>query len=221
MSKKIIKMGESELPPPGDERRDELLKRTDNLQEASEKLSDKNEVYKIDPKAVEIERELANLYDPSMLTILGVSNKQPGWAYSWANAVNQSGLQVMMKKYDGWIVVSGKDPECMEHKTADGTRRVADVLLMKLPVEKFKKLQERDALKRERQQRGVAAELEAMGRKYRHKGLKVHTPNTNSDSRGFVTQEATYDPRRAMVEKEAERQLGEQMRKEIPGLPIK
>ena len=222
MSKKTIRMGDSRLPPPGDARREELSKRTDNLQEAAETLANEQEVYAMDPEspALTPDRELAKLFDSRTMSMLTVSNPQPGWRYSWANAVNQSGLQVMMKKYEGWQVVSGPDVECTEHKGPDGTRRVADVLLLKIPEAQYQRLAERDAIRRDRQQRGVAAELEALGHKYRDKGLKVHTPNTEISKHGFVKSEQTYDPRRAMIEKEARTQLGHMVKEEIPGVPI-
>lgn len=221
MSKKI-RMGKSELPPPGDERREELIRRTDALQEAGEKLANEQELYNIDPNApaMQPDRELMDLFDPSTMSMLTVSNPQPGWRYSWANAVNQSGLQVMMKKYEGWQVVSGTDKEAIEHKGADGTRRVADVLLLKLPEAQYKRLAERDAIRRDRQQKGVAAELEALGHKYRDKGITVHTPNTGTSQHGFVKTEQTNDPRRAMVVQEAGRQLGEMSKTQIPGVPL-
>ena len=224
--KKVLKMGDDALPPPGDERREVLAERTDDLQEKAETLADEQEVHKIDPKAMELDRELAQNWDPATMSIMNVSNKQPGWVYSWANATSQSGLQVMMKKYDGWMVVSGTDREAIEHKTADGTRRIADVLLMKIPLEKKEQLDRRDALKRERIQRGVAAELEAMGRKHRDKGLIVHTSemSTNEGSsqrdKGFSRQTQTNDPRRRMVEKEATRVLGNMSKERIPGVPL-
>jgi len=220
--KKIIPMGDAALPPPGDERREELAKRTDDLQEAGEKLADEQELYKVDPNApaMQPDRELMNMFDPGTMSMLTVSHPQPGWRYTWANRVNQSGLQVMMKKYDGWQVVSGPDKECIEHKSADGTRCIADVLLMKLPEKQFKKLEHREAIRRDRQQRGVAAELESLGHKYRDKGIVVHTPNTGTSAHGFVKSQVTTDPRGAMIQQEAGRQLGEMVKEQIPGVPI-
>lgn len=222
--KRIIKAGDGALPPPGDERRDELKRREDMLQGFAEKLSAEQEVHAIDPKALEVDRELAQHFDPVSLSMLRVTNMQPGWEYTWQNAVNQSGLQVMMKKYDGWQVVSGSDPEAIEHKTADGTRRIGDVLLMKIPTDRKHQLDRRDELRRERVQRGVSAELEDLGRKMQGRGLRVHTPNTDSSDRGFMTQEQTYDPRRRFirdtVQAEASRVIGEKLREEVPGVPI-
>lgn len=220
--KKIIPMGDSTLPPAGYERTEELARRTDELEEVGEKLANEQELYAIAPEApaMQPDRELMNLFDPGAMSMLTVSNPQPGWRYAWANRVNQSGLQVMMKKYDGWQVVSGNDKESLEHKSVDGTRCIADVLLMKLPEAQGKKLDQREATRRDRQQRGVAAELEALGHKYRDKGLKVHTPNTGTSQHGFVRSEQTLDPRRAAVVQEAGRQLGEMSRTQIPGVPI-
>jgi len=225
--KKVLKMGDSTLPPPGDERKEVLAERQDKLEEKAETLANEQELHAIDPSAMEIEPELARGFDPATMSIMNVTNKQPGWVYSWQNHQSQSGLQVMMKKYDGWIVVSGPDPEAIEHKIADGTRRIADVLLMRIPEERKKALDARDQLKRERTEKGVAADLEHMGRKYRDRGLKVHTPEMSTEegsrhrSRGFAESRQAGDPRQNMVVKEATRALGEKMREEVPGLPIK
>lgn len=225
--KKVLKVGDDTLPPPGDERREVLAERKDNLEEKAETLANEQELHAIDPKVMEVDREIAHFYDPATRSVLNVSNAQPGWVYSWPNCVNQSGIQVTMKKYDGWIVVSGNDPEAREHKREDGLRRIADILLMKIPVERYEKLQRRDELKRQRHQAGVAAELESMGRRYAKRGLHVHTPNmsTKEDSqqrgRGFETERAGQsDPRRRLVVKEATRQIGEMSRERIPGVPL-
>lgn len=224
---KEIKMGDSALPPPGDARREELAKRTDDLQESAEKLADEKEVYKIDPKVMELDRELAQGFDPSTMSIMQVSKAQEGWKYAWANSQNQSGIQVMMKKYDGWVVVQGEDPESREHKGTDTLRRIADTLLMKIPEEKYHALLRRDKLKRERIERGVAGELEALGRKHRDKGLIVHTPEMSTDEnsrqrgKGFETRSTHQeDPRRRMVKQEATRMVGEMAKERIPGVPL-
>ena len=226
--KKVLKMGDSALPPPGDERKEVLAERQDKLEEKAETLAHEQELHAIDPSAMEIEPELARGFDPATMSIMNVTNKQPGWVYSWQNHQSQSGLQVMMKKYDGWVVVSGNDPESVEHKIADGTRRIADVLLMRIPEERKKALDARDRLKRERTERGVASDLEHMGRKYRDKGLIVHTPEMSTDeasahrNRGYTNRQRNVsDPRQNMVVKEATRALGEKLREEVPGLPVK
>jgi hypothetical protein len=224
--KRALQMGDSALPPPGDERREVLSRRRDELEEASERLSSEQEVFAIDPKALTVDRELAHNYNPATLSIMNVTSPQPGYEYCWANAVSQSGLQVMMKKYDGWKVVSGSDPENMEHKHTDGTRRIADTLLMRIPLERKKALDERDEVMRKRVQSGVSAELEELGRKYHGRGIRVHTPNESTDpdsryrDRGFSEQHLSSDPRRRLVEKEAARQIGELSREKIPGVPL-
>jgi len=62
-----------------------------------------------------------------------VSNEQPEYIYCWVYA-GQHGLQVNQKKIEGWEVVQGDDPEAVEHQGigADTTRRVGDVILMRI-----------------------------------------------------------------------------------------
>lgn len=222
--KRKVSLGDDALPPPGDARREELKRREDTLQEAAERLSDEQELDTIDPSKLEVDREFAQHWDPATASILTVSNPQPGWEYTWQNAVNQSGLQVMMKKTDGWQVVSGSDPESREHKHADGTRRIGDVLLMKIRKERKDQLDRRDEIRRERVQRGVTKELEDMGERMRGKGVRVHTPYTESSRHGFSHEEQTYDPRRRFTrdtaQKEAAKMLGEKLREEVPGVPL-
>jgi len=224
--KKAIPQGDPALPPPGDKRREELAKRKDDLQEKAETLANEQEIHNIDPKALEVDRELANLFDPASMSMLTVTDPQPGWVYSWANSQSQSGLQVTMKKAEGWIPVQGNDPECRDKKGSDTLRRVGDVLLMKIPQDRYDLLQRRDELKRERIQRGVAAELEEMGRKHARSGLKVHTPEFSTDetsrhrARGFSDEQFSRDPRRRMVERQAAQHLGEMVKDEIPGVPL-
>ena len=209
-----------ELPPPGDERREVLRERQDTLEEAAQQIADDRGIGAIDPNAFKIDRELAQKFDVGRMSMLTVTNPQPGWEYAWANFVNQAGLQVIAKKALGWIVVSGADPECIEHKGTDGTRRVGDVLLLKIPEAKKRQLDQRDAELRRLREASTASELEELGHKYRDKGLKVHTPQTGTSPLAFTNQQVTADPRRQAVAKQAGDMLGDMVRQEIPGVPI-
>lgn len=225
--KKVMKgPGDSELPPPGDARREELKKRQDMLNQFAEELAQKEETGAVDPKKLEVDRELAQHFDKRQMSMLYVSNRQPGWEYTWQNDVSQAGLQVIMKKTDGWEVVCGNDPEAMERRDERGYRRVGDCILMKIPTDRKKTLDERDRIRRERFERGSAAELEYLGRKMHDRGLHVHTPefSTLEESayrrRGFSQEQIASDPRRRMVQRQAREVLGEMSRERIPGVPL-
>jgi hypothetical protein len=217
---KQIPVGDPKLPAPGDARDEELRKRADTLAEEAERRANEQELHTVDAAAMQIDNELAQHYNPMHASMLTVSNPQQGWTYAWANFVNQAGVQVMMKKTDGWVVVSGTDPESVEHKGTDGTRRIGDVLLMRIPTAKKEELDRRDELFRQRQEKGVMAELEEYGRKHRDKGLRVHSPNEGTSPHAFARKEQSYDPRHQIVKQEATRALGEMSREKIPGVPL-
>jgi hypothetical protein len=214
------RVGDPTLPPPGDARREELRKREDNLTETAERISIEKEQFSIDPEAFNVDRELASKFNPATLSMLTVTKPQPGMAYCWANFANQHGVQVVRLKMSGWVVVSGSDLECTEHKIADGTRRIGDVLLMRMPQEKKDAKDAQLEIDRVRKEGAGTAELEELGRKYAHKGIKIHTPNTAPSAYGYRRTSIEHDPRRALVEKQAFAKLGEMSRDRIPGIPL-
>ena len=74
----------------------------------------------------------------------------------------------------GGRVVTSTDPECSEYREADGTRRIGDCLLMRIPIEQFHKLEQLQAEARAAQQRSVGSRLHELGQKAARYGLKVH-----------------------------------------------
>jgi hypothetical protein len=71
-------------------------------------------------------------------------------------------------------------PEAKELRWVDTTRKLGDVVLMRVPEKKFQQLHARDRRIREHQQTSVVSQLEEMGERYRGRGVIVHT---NPDSR--------------------------------------
>lgn len=155
---------QASMPPPGYKRDEELARRQDEL---DERMDEAPEVYPIDESAFEEDRDILYELERDMLE---VSNPVPGYTYCWAY-YGQNGQMVWAKKALGWRVVSAGDKECEEHKEADGTRRIGDVLLMKIPTERYKLILESQRRRREAQQIGVSADVIAYAQKH---GLKVH-----------------------------------------------
>jgi len=162
-------MAQASLPEAGYKRDEELARRADALEERADAAP---EVYPIDPKAFEEDREI--LYD---LTIdqLQVTNMQPGYVYCWAY-FGQNGQMVWAKKALGWRVVgvgpdAGRDRECEEHKEVDGSRRIGDVLLMKIPEERYNRILKAQERRRLAQQLGVTQDVQDFAEKH---GMIIH-----------------------------------------------
>ena len=168
-----------DLPSAGHARDEELKKRTDNLDAAAEFMSDDQEIYGVDPKAFEEDREILAHLDE-----LHIADALPDHHYLWAY-FGMNGRVVWQRKRDGWKVVSGNDPEAPELKDADGLRKIGDCLLMKIPLERYNQLQAEREKRRVSQQLGIDARLIELGDKAAKHGIKVHTdPGTISADRG-------------------------------------
>lgn len=115
-----------------------------------------------------------------------VSQKQAGYQYCWV-FTGQNGRFVMQKKALGWDVVQSNDPEAIELKTADGTRRLADVLLMRVTDKRYRTIQRAQHELNVRQQEGIVSNLEEQGRKT---GIIVHNTNDNSSTMSAVAKRA-------------------------------
>ena len=158
-----------ELPPAGDERRDVLAQREDELAEQAEVRG--TEGGRINPKALRVERELAQHFNE-----LDVSNADPAYQYAWI-WTGQHGLQIKMKLARKWEVVQGDMPEAQELRGmgADSTRKLGDVILMRIRKDLYLQQKRDEEALRRRQQDGVTGVLVELGERHRHRGLKVHT----------------------------------------------
>ncbi len=202
---RVIPQGDSQLPPPGDERREVLAERTDNLAEAAERLG--AERASINPKAFHVDNEIADHIDD-----LSVTNRRPEYEYCWV-FTGQQGRMIRMKTAQGWEVVQGDEPEAMQFKGigADTTRRHGDVILMKCRKDRFKLLQKQDEKRRQALLGSPTAGLEDLGDRYNKAGVVVHS---NMDS---------INPRianRMMARQMGERALDNMIRDgDVPGMP--
>lgn len=89
----------------------------------------------INPAAFAPDREILAFTDG-----LEVSNRQPGFVYSWKlfdNPKSNVGYWVNQAKIQGWQVVCGDMPESKEHEIAGGMRKIGDCVLMRIPVDRY------------------------------------------------------------------------------------
>ena len=218
---------EPNLPPAGDARRDELKRREDDLQRQVDELSATSEIGAIDPRAFEVDREIAHHYDPQSMSVLSITNPRPEREYCWTNFVSQHGSMVWLKKAEGWQVVQGDDPECRDSMSgADTTRRRGDLILMWISKARKASLDQIAINRAERQRHGIVSELHDHAARTEGK-IIVHDPDagdTSKHSRHTRTvgtaSETLLTPRQQAIVSEAKRNLGEALRNEIPGLPI-
>lgn len=174
------------LPPAGDERREVLAKRTDELAEAAETVE--AETYPIDPKALQVENEIAQHFDE--FNELAVSDRQSAYEYRWVwtGLNNIMVKKAMAERYPGvdhrmgWEIVSGDMPEAREHKDVQGVRRVGDTILLRCRKEFWLARAEFQKRSRDLQRDSVTANLKDMAARYANKGLNVLISDEDMDS---------------------------------------
>lgn len=142
--------------PPGYARDEEKRKRADALEEAMDKLTDEHsdgqDVHKVDPAALEEDREIQYALQRDGLEI---TDAQSDRRYAWVNFVNQNGAQVWRHKALGFRYVRRDDPECRDERMdAEGFRKVGDVVLMWLPQQRAEELRKQHLVKRLRRKFG-------------------------------------------------------------------
>lgn len=201
---KILHQGtQTDLPPAGDARDEELKRRDDALAEAGEDLGIEGGTGPL-PK---VENELAQYFNE-----LDVPNADPSFMYCWVYS-GQQGRMIRMKLAEGWEVVQGDAPEApaLKGMGADTTRRLGDVILMRMRKDKYLVLQRREKAKREAQQAGVTSGLQELGEKA---GVKV-TVGANVDPRIMKTMHS-----RAVARQIAGKQTDQMLREgRMPGMP--
>lgn len=151
-----------DLPPPGHARDEELRRRTDTLEQRAEQIFEN--VGTVDPEVFKKDREIQDMLLKS--DGLEITHRQPGYMYCWVNYVNQQANRVWQKKALGWEMVQGNLPECVEFKREDGTRRIGDVLLMRIRMDFHMILEQRNEERRRRQQLGVSSEVRRIAQAY-------------------------------------------------------
>lgn len=160
--------GTATLPPSGHERRETLKQRADVLeQQAAQQFAN---VEAIDTDAMEIERELAQHFNE-----LEVTQADPAFVYKWVNFVSNGGiaLRQAVAPPERWQVVTGDMVEASELRGADGSRKLGDVLLLRMPRKRHEILERLREEKAARQLGGHEANLHELARR-NPKAIKVY-----------------------------------------------
>ena len=157
------------LAPPGHTQREQLAERHDNLQQEAEEMPAEHHSIQ-NPNVFAPERELQDLIQTR--DALTVTNPQPGYAYAWV----YTGLQGQMiwdKKAKHWETVQGNNPESREYIFTDTSRRIGDVMLMRLPLDLFYLEEKKNAEKTAKVEESITSDLYALEAKAQG-GLKVY-----------------------------------------------
>lgn len=180
--KKVLHQGEGgidDLPPPGDARREELLRRADELEQEAAAVT--AELNAISPKALKVENEVAQ-HVVGEFNELSVPNADPNYSYCWVynDPTRRLGNRwIMAKKSEGWEVVyhDDEDAKGMAHcRHVDGSIVIGDVTLMRIDVGRFLALERKRRARQRAAETGVTSELQEMADKYAGRGVKVMTP---------------------------------------------
>jgi hypothetical protein len=161
--------GWSNLPPPGDARREELRKRYDNLMQEGAQIAAELEQEKVNPEALKpdynVRSEAYANKDGNLPTDdveLKITNKQPGFKYAWIHRDrfgNTGDVQTNMMLKLGWEVVTGDMPEARERMAATGERHLIDTRLMRIRVEVDAENQRKNRIYRQWRETGISQDL--------------------------------------------------------------
>ena len=187
-------MAGENLPPAGDERRDELKRREDRLAQTGEEVAKDRAIESVNPKAFQPDHDIQGMLDE-----LTVSARDSCYEYCWVNTWGH-GRFIKVKNVQGWEVVQGDMEEARELKGIGGdtTRRVGDVILMRIPLDRFRKLYNAAVKRKKAQQEGVDSRLLELGDRYAGEGVSVHTPtNMSYQMRETIEKRAGGTPRRS------------------------
>jgi hypothetical protein len=160
------------LPPAGHARREELKRRLESLQAEIEALPD--DQGRIDPSKLEIDREVAVHFSGPDAELF-ISKADPNYRYTWVyrDPYNRYGGRfVRSYQVDGWEIVDSGCVEAREHRAVDGTRWVADCLLMRMRCDHHAALHLKRFRRRVELEHGIASNLQELADK---KGVKIHT----------------------------------------------
>jgi hypothetical protein len=155
----------------GEKRRDQLKRKAEKLMSDANKiiadLGDDGPV-RVDPSKHKVENEVRAALNE--FNEVYVSNRDENYKYAWVyrDPHNEFGGRFVRRLQAlGWEVVSGSredakkgvNPEAIEHFYVDGTRVVADCLLMRCRIDRYAMLEKRDRLLRQAQQVGIYSDV--------------------------------------------------------------
>jgi len=144
----------------GHARREALRKKAAKLIAQADELLGQVSVETGDPAKLKPDREVRQHFDE--FNEVYISNADPNYKYAFVyrDPHNDFGGRFVRRLQAlGWELVSGTMEEAKEHRHVDGTRVVADCVLMRCRVDRYLVLQKRDRLLRQAQQEGVSANV--------------------------------------------------------------
>lgn len=227
-AEKMHEAGDSSLPPPGDEQREVLRRRREDLEKYAEQLADnaiamKKDLFDVDR---EIRDPLAN----------ALTNLLPGYSYCLV-CTRLDGKDVWQKKSEGWEVVSGNHPEAPNLRVKeDGTRRIGDTILMRATDEQYVKIKAAEFHRARMREAAVSSEIiqkgEDLARKTDGAVNLVMNPADRKTPHGSLLQvmerrsgarrrhPASASPRQQAIDQQAQEGVDSMLRDgTIPGMP--
>jgi len=174
------------LPEAGYAREEELKRRLDDLNELKAMLEgelEKDGVVEVGPQKIrldqmKIENEIASKFD-----FLVVPEALEDMRYCWVNYVNQHALAVKTKQVEGWEIVCGDMPECPNLRDELGRRRIGDVILMRIPIDRYVQIQYRNQLVKENKRLAVERKFTELNEKTAQHGIRVRADMTEREQR--------------------------------------
>jgi hypothetical protein len=147
-----------------------MLKRTDALAQAAEERAAAVNTATVAPHRLDPDPDILANFDG-----FEVTDQQPGFRYKWVpydNPISNKGLFVSQAQTLGWQVVCGDMPEAKAHEIAGGMRKIGDTVLMRIPEEKFKKIEERERWLARTRMLSVDSDLIELGKR---RGITIKT----------------------------------------------
>lgn len=156
----VAAAGADQADKTSQKRNEAVRRKAAKLLEEAARLTAQLDIGTADPAKLNVENEVRAAFDE--FNEVYVSSAEDDHKYIWIfrDPHNEYGGRFVRRLQAlGWKVVQGADKEASEHKYVDGTRVVADCLLMKIRIDRYVVLQKRDRLLREAQQAGVYANV--------------------------------------------------------------
>lgn len=201
------------LAPPGAAQREQLAERHDTLQQQAEEMPVEHFTIQ-NPNVFAPERELQDLIQTR--DALTVTNPQPGYAYSWVFTGLQ-GQMIWAKKAKQWETVQGNDPESREYLYNDTSRRIGDVMLMRLPLDLYLLEQQEAEKKTQKIEESITSDLYTLEAKSGGR-FKVHADQETNPYLPEMKSGAQSHGAKQVAMKHLDGQI---RRGTVPGVPVK
>lgn len=186
-------MSADKLASAGYKRREQLARRLDNLNQVAEKLSEDTGIYKIDTNKLKDEPEILKHLNFNNFTF-EVDNPVEGYCYLWErdnhNSIayrKQQARSLLGAGHAGWEVVNRDMPEAPELLHVDGSRKIGDVVLMRIKRDSYELIQKRLLLMNKYREMSITGPLADFVRQ--HEGLVKVESWQGSNVREYFAQQ--------------------------------